>query len=164
VKRHHTFPAQPGSVKAARAAIHDALTGVDPSVVESVVLMVSELTTNAILHARTEFTVELETSADQLRVTVSDAGPGDPALKTPARDTTTGRGLQIVERLADQWGIADGTPGKSVWFVVRTGTGGARTRQTRDTAEPVTATPPMLDPSNPRDGQVRNTAELDVAA
>jgi anti-sigma regulatory factor (Ser/Thr protein kinase) len=164
VKQQQTFPAQAGSAKAARDSIQQALAGVDPTVVESVVLMVSELTTNAILHARTEFTLEIETSADELRVTVSDAGPGDPALKTPARETTTGRGLQIVERLADQWGIADGSPGKAVWFVVRTGTGGARTRQSTETTEAVTTTPPALDPSAARDGQVRDSADLELAA
>jgi anti-sigma regulatory factor (Ser/Thr protein kinase) len=164
VKRQHAFPAQPGSAKAARETIQDVLAGVDPTLVESVVLMVSELTTNAILHARTEFTLEIETSDDNVRITVSDAGPGDPALKTPARDTTTGRGLQIVERLADQWGIVDGSPGKSVWFVVRTGTGGARSRQRSHTTEAVTTPPPALDPSPPREGQARDAADLELAA
>jgi anti-sigma regulatory factor (Ser/Thr protein kinase) len=163
VKRLHAFPAETGSVRAARISIQDALADVDKRLVESIVLMVSELTTNAILHARTEFTVEIETSQEQVRITVSDAGPGDPALKEPERETTTGRGLQIVERLADEWGIVDGSPGESVWFAVHTGRGGARTRRTEEAPEH--AVPEAeVDPVTPRDGQVQNSAALDVAA
>ncbi|MBV9952490.1 MAG: ATP-binding protein [Acidimicrobiia bacterium] len=164
MKTQRSFPAQPGSVKAARSAVHAALTDVDPTLVDAVVLMVSELTTNAILHARTEFTLEIETSAHDLRVTVSDAGPGDPAVRAPAREKTTGRGLQIVERLADQWGIVDGAPGKSVWFVVRTVTGGARRSAANDGTEAAPTPPPQVESSVSTEGQVRDAGDLQLAA
>jgi hypothetical protein len=51
-----------------------------------------------------------------------------------------------------------------VWFVVRTGSGGSRTRQTTETTATVAASPPTLDPSAPREGQVRDAAHLELAA
>ena len=40
-------------------------------------------------------------------------------MRAPSHDEPTGRGLRIVDRLADEWGIGDGSAGTSVWFVVR---------------------------------------------
>jgi two-component sensor histidine kinase len=91
--------------------------------VELVALMLSELATNAVQHARTEFVVDItltrEASRYRVRVGVTDQSPDLPVLPEPATDAPHGRGLRIVESLADAWGIEirRGHPGKTVWFV-----------------------------------------------
>ena len=78
-------------------------------------LLVTELVTNAILHARTMVRVILERGADFVRVEVRDGSPVRPALRNHGLDATTGRGLALVSQLADSWGVdVDGT-GKVVW-------------------------------------------------
>jgi anti-sigma regulatory factor (Ser/Thr protein kinase) len=162
VKRSQAFPAEPGSVRGARVLAQEVLAGLDPALLELIVLMVSELVTNSILHARTDFTVEIDSAPDEVRITVSDAGPGDPSVRAPARDNATGRGLQIVERLADEWGVSEGSPGKSVWFVVRPETR-ARAGTSDGTAQSV---PPRREvgPGPAREGQAQNSGRLALAA
>ena len=78
-------------------------------------LLVSELVTNSILHARTAVQVMLERRADGVRVEVSDGSPVRPTLRHHAPDATTGRGLALVARLAASWGVEVSDTGKSVW-------------------------------------------------
>lgn len=82
--------------------------------------LVTELVTNAVLHARTPVTVELSWRQAQLRVAVVDASTVMPrvGLDTPS-GYTTGRGLLLVDGLADEWGVDLVTGGKSVWCVLR---------------------------------------------
>jgi PAS domain S-box-containing protein len=92
-------------------------------------LMLSELATNAVQHAATEFEVAITLGAlaegtdgaRWVRVAVSDEAPGYPAPEEPAADAPRGRGLLIVESLADAWGVEvqRGRPGKTVWFASR---------------------------------------------
>ena len=81
------------------------------------VLLVSELTTNAITHARSGFELAVSLTDQHLRVEVTDADPGIPQVQWVPAGATSGRGLLIVETLADAWGV---TPleggGKTVWF------------------------------------------------
>ena len=79
-------------------------------------LLVSELVTNAVLHARTEVALVVSLAHDVLRVEVRDAGAGEPAVRHYHLDATTGRGLALVASLATRWGVDDAEPGKSVWF------------------------------------------------
>ncbi|MFF3000390.1 ATP-binding protein [Streptomyces sp. NPDC057950] len=85
---------------------------------EDVLLVVSELVTNACLHA--EGPEELRISCDNkvLRVEVSDRGAGQPAPRTPHRaGRPGGHGMFIVQRLCLDWGVvrAPGVAGKTVW-------------------------------------------------
>jgi hypothetical protein len=85
---------------------------------EDVLLVVSELVTNACLHA--EGPDELWISCDNkvLRVEVSDRGAGQPAPRTPHRaGRPGGHGMFIVQRLCLDWGVVrtPGVAGKSVW-------------------------------------------------
>ncbi|WP_393082172.1 ATP-binding protein [Streptomyces sp. LN704] len=85
---------------------------------EDVLLVVSELVTNACLHA--EGPEELRISCDNkvLRVEVSDRGTGQPAPRTPHRaGRPGGHGMFIVQRLCLDWGVvrAPGVAGKTVW-------------------------------------------------
>ncbi len=90
--------------------------------VELQALMLSELATNAVQHADTEFEVEISVTPDaggrSVRVRVSDEAPGFPTPQEPGMDAPHGRGLRIVESLADAWGIEvrRDRPGKTVWF------------------------------------------------
>ena len=82
--------------------------------------MVSELATNSVVHARSDFEVAIERTDTAVRVEVTDHGDGEPAPK-PAHPTDIhGRGLLIVSTLADEWGVEDASPGrgKTVWFTV----------------------------------------------
>jgi serine phosphatase RsbU (regulator of sigma subunit)/anti-sigma regulatory factor (Ser/Thr protein kinase) len=115
-----TFPATPDAVTDARSYATDALDGAPVEVVETVALLVSELATNSVRHAAAGFTLGIDRRPDRIRVAVSDAGPGDPQVRTPEPVEPSGRGLQIVEALSDDWGCTrapDGT-GKTVWFEI----------------------------------------------
>jgi anti-sigma regulatory factor (Ser/Thr protein kinase) len=78
-------------------------------------LLVTELVTNAILHARTMIQVILERREDVVRVEVRDGSPVRPALRNHGLDATTGRGLALVSKLAESWGVDVGGAGKVVW-------------------------------------------------
>jgi anti-sigma regulatory factor (Ser/Thr protein kinase) len=96
-----------------------ALTEVPAATREVVELLVSELATNAVTHAQSEFAVSVATTRDSIRVEVVDQGSGLPAPREPSVTDLHGRGLHIVEELADAWGSdVIGDRGKSIWFVV----------------------------------------------
>ena len=83
-------------------------------------LMLSELATNAVQHAATEFEVGVRVAPDghRVRVEVTDAAAGFPTPQEQIADAPHGRGLHIVRTLADAWGIEmrRDRPGKTVWF------------------------------------------------
>ena len=79
-------------------------------------LLLSELLANVALHARTSCSVKVSATADRLRVEVEDRSPVLPRVQHFAIDTTTGRGLQLVDRVAESWGAEPTTIGKQVWF------------------------------------------------
>jgi anti-sigma regulatory factor (Ser/Thr protein kinase) len=112
------FRCQPGSVSAARRFVRDTLNGQPPAIMDAAELMTSELTANCVRHAHTDFELAIE-SHGQIRVEVHDSGPGEPRLLSPARGALTGRGLQIVDTLADEWGVTALEDGKAVWFTLR---------------------------------------------
>jgi anti-sigma regulatory factor (Ser/Thr protein kinase) len=120
VTARREFPNSPSSIGHARRFAAAALEGVDDEVVETVTLLVSEISTNSIMHARTGFTVEFELGFDVVRVAIADLGSGDPTVRSPAVTDTSGRGLRIVETLSDSWGIepSGSGRGKTVWFMV----------------------------------------------
>jgi anti-sigma regulatory factor (Ser/Thr protein kinase) len=89
--------------------------------VDDVQLVVSELATNAVNHAKTPFTLTLCLREGLIHLDLADEGDGLPVVATPTEQDTNGRGLMLVERLSDEWGSTrrgDGT--KNVWasFVV----------------------------------------------
>jgi anti-sigma regulatory factor (Ser/Thr protein kinase) len=78
-------------------------------------LAISELTTNAVLHARTECLVEADFADSHLVVCVSDGLAGDVPSSDGSREHF-GRGLEIVASIADSWGVNQIDGGKMVWF------------------------------------------------
>jgi anti-sigma regulatory factor (Ser/Thr protein kinase) len=83
-----------------------------------VALVVTELVTNSVLHARTPLRVDLTALPDGVRVAVHDASPVRPTRRPHHRDATTGRGLQLVEALGGRWGVDMEPDGKTVWVDV----------------------------------------------
>jgi anti-sigma regulatory factor (Ser/Thr protein kinase) len=80
-------------------------------------LLTSELVTNAIVHTDHEAVLTATVGPDGLRVEVRDFVARRPRLRVPiADDGTNGRGLVLVESLADDWGVQPHGVGKAVWF------------------------------------------------
>ncbi len=117
-----SFPNAPESVTHARRYTLEQLGNVPPDVADMVAVMTSELTTNCIRHAGSEFTIRIDRSPNEVRVAVTDSGPGDPVVRSPRPTEPSGRGLRIVRALADNWGIvrSHGSGAKTVWFMVAT--------------------------------------------
>ena len=83
-------------------------------------LLVSELVTNAVLHGRSRITLTLAVADGILEVGVSDRSPmerGLPSSPPPQPWLAEGgRGLHLVDQVADEWGVATMPEGKQVWF------------------------------------------------
>ncbi|MGZ4692379.1 MAG: ATP-binding protein [Acidimicrobiales bacterium] len=113
-----SFGAGLESTTAARRFAERTMTGwsVDGERFETARLLVSELVANAVTHAATDVTLYLDLTPDRLRIEVRDGAEGEPRARQPRHDDPTGRGLMIVEALADRWGVEPTPPGKTVWF------------------------------------------------
>ena len=79
-------------------------------------LLVSELVTNAVLHAATPVTVTTVVDDDHVRVEVADGSQEVPTHKDYGGDAATGRGLTVLSTLASDWGTWVDDRGKVVWF------------------------------------------------
>jgi anti-sigma regulatory factor (Ser/Thr protein kinase) len=84
--------------------------------VEDVRLVVSELATNAVAHARTEFVVTLASANGSVLLAIQDGSPSPPVRSAPDVMDMSGRGLMIVELVSQAWGTRTDAHGfKSVW-------------------------------------------------
>ena len=98
--------------------------GASPDAVATVELLASEVLTNAVRHGSDEGVVRLVVAAveDGLRLAVSDPGDALPQRRSPEPDALGGRGLQLLDLLAESWGTqVYPTGGKCVWLTVATG-------------------------------------------
>ncbi len=88
--------------------------------------LLTEVVTNAVLHARTAVHVVLEYDGDsgRVRCEVTDGSPVMPRVRRHSLEATTGRGLRLLDQVASTWGTSRAGDGKTVWFEVD-GTGGA---------------------------------------
>jgi anti-sigma regulatory factor (Ser/Thr protein kinase) len=115
------LPPSVESVPAARSCTAAALGawGLPESVLDDVALLLTELTANAVRHGRGVVSVELDLDGDRLTVRVCDGAEAAPLLKHASVEDEGGRGLWLVEAIADSWGWDAATPGgKVVWFEV----------------------------------------------
>lgn len=104
------------SIRKARSFVSGTLSAWDlESISERAVLLVSELATNAVLHARTPF--RLSVMLDEvLTIEVTDGSDELPRVEEADLDGDRGRGLFLVSRLASAWGSRIEPEGKTVWF------------------------------------------------
>ncbi len=143
LRRTLTVPPVTDSPRSARRFVVAALRGrVDPDLVDTVLLLVTELVTNVVVHAGTDATVDLRHDATGLAISVSDRNPttlgAAPSADDPDRLTASdqacdsragasrvrtieglrenGRGLAMVDALATAWGTEHDRTGKKVWF------------------------------------------------
>ena len=113
-----TLPTAHHTVRLARQTTRDALaTWRLAYFEETAVLLVSELVTNAVRHARGSdpITLELEATGTLLRIEVTDADPRWPQPRTPAEFDGSGFGFVLVDALAGKWGVRETATGKAVW-------------------------------------------------
>lgn len=78
-------------------------------------LVLTELTTNALVHARSPFRVVLFEHRGRLRLAVEDANRDLPRRYDPGPDACSGRGLALIEALSCEWGCSVRSDGKQVW-------------------------------------------------
>ena len=83
---------------------------------DTAVLLVSELVTNAVLHAGSPVELALSLGRGRLRVEVGDRDPRPPLRMDHSEQSSTGRGLLLVDRAVDRWGVERLPSGKKVWF------------------------------------------------
>ncbi len=113
----------------ARAFVADAVvdTHVPEGVRDDAVLMASELVTNAVKSGASHVSVNLDLSPERLVLVVDDDGSGWPTLLDADDEATGGRGLAIVDHLADEWEVIPREHGKRV-RAVRSLSAGATTQ------------------------------------
>jgi anti-sigma regulatory factor (Ser/Thr protein kinase) len=117
-----TLPSRPSSIRAARRFVNEALVsaGTAPDIVGRAELVVSELATNALIHAEGDITVSIDRSRTKVRVEVGDAGVGQPTVRRVTADSIDGRGLVIVSALCAEWGVVREQDRKTVWCELAT--------------------------------------------
>lgn len=123
------LPPDPSAVRTARRfarEIVEARLGEGAVDIEVLSLLVSELASNAILHAGTDFEVWVRIGSDAVRVDVIDGSDTLPMMKIHSGTAPSGRGLRIVDASASRWGAERLKAGKSVWFEVLVVTVGTR--------------------------------------
>src|SRR3954468_11433197 len=108
----------PYAVTAARLALADLDSHLDPSVAFDVRLLVSELVTNSVQHAQVaagdSIVLTVRLADNTVRGEEGNEGPGfEPPAAPPPDDADAGWGLFLVEQLADDWGV--GEAGEGVW-------------------------------------------------
>jgi anti-sigma regulatory factor (Ser/Thr protein kinase) len=110
------LPADTRAPGAARAWVGGTLAdaSVPTTVREDVVLIASELVTNAVQSGASRIAIDLDVSAERLLLIVDDDGSGWPAMADALDTATNGRGLAIVDNLADEWRVIPREAGKRV--------------------------------------------------
>jgi DNA-binding NarL/FixJ family response regulator len=113
------------SARAARRFVSQVLTGWDDDegdLTDTVTLLVSELVTNAVVHAGSDVEVSVRLTPTAARIEVTDASADSINPRDATQDEDSGRGLALVGSLARRWGVRPAPGGgKTVWFEVDRG-------------------------------------------
>ena len=99
-----------------------AEAGVDDGHLDLLVLLVSELVTNAVAHADPPVVLRVDVDEERTRVEVTDGVREVPVVRDPPPTALGGRGVMFVDRLSSSWGTCDdvdGAAAKAVWFELR---------------------------------------------
>jgi len=115
------LPSDPSAVPAARRFASQAVAhlGHHGEVLDKTRLLVTELATNAVMHANSEIRLSVVPDDDKVRVEVRDDDPNP--IQPPCRpdpQAEHGRGLWLVAAMANSWGVNRNDKGKTVWFEV----------------------------------------------
>jgi len=128
------LPPEPASARAARVFLRDRFEEWGLlSILDEAQLAVTELVTNAVLHARTPLTVSVSCTGGFVELAVFDGSPVLPATRKPgdvrgdavdfirphvqdSGEAARGRGLLLVDALAAEWGVSPQSDGKAVWI------------------------------------------------
>jgi anti-sigma regulatory factor (Ser/Thr protein kinase) len=115
-----TLPPTVESVGAGRHLVDAALSEWDlDDLAYTAALLTSEVLTNCVLHARTQMVLTLERAGPgSVCISVHDGSAVLPRRRRHARDATTGRGLALLDRLAQSWDVKADGDGKTLTFVV----------------------------------------------
>jgi anti-sigma regulatory factor (Ser/Thr protein kinase) len=120
LSQQRRFPRRRTSVGASRDFVVSVLTEWELGpLIEDIELCVSELATNALLHGVApgrEFSVVLQRTEDLVRLDVRDSGPGRPVVQPFDEHACSGRGLHLVNEIADDFGVDEHIVGKTVWL------------------------------------------------
>ena len=87
-----------------------------PELADTAELLTSELVTNVVRHGHTDMLLALRLDDDRVLVEVADESADDVTPRQPTADDVSGRGLYLVDSLAQRWGVSRRSPGKTVWF------------------------------------------------
>ena len=111
----------PEAAAEARKAITTLRADLDPPLMETLRLLVTELVTNSVRHTDApRITLRVAIGKSAVLTEVTDEGPGfDPEALDEAGSDTRGWGLFLVQRLAKSWGVKDDGTSKRVWFELR---------------------------------------------
>lgn len=115
------YDPRPTSAAEARAEVRRQLEGwglLDQ--IDVAELLVSELVTNALVHAESRLKLTLTAAHGVLRCEVSDTDGRPPRVRRATEISESGRGMFLVEALAGRWGCHQDGPGKTVWFELGT--------------------------------------------
>ncbi len=116
-ERH--FPLEAASIAEARRFVGEVLKTSPLRLVQDVQLIVSELATNCVLHAKTEFDLSISAFDDQFRVELRDGSRVSPVFHRHRGTQSGGRGMVIADTLSTEWGVEwRGSREKVVWFSV----------------------------------------------
>ena len=110
------LPPEPRSATRARQLTREQLRASCPEeAVEVAALLVTELVSNAVLHARTDIVLSLDVSPGCVVLRVRDGSDIAPVVRAYGPEAATGRGIALVEQLASEWGVDHSEQGKEVW-------------------------------------------------
>ena len=111
------LPAQATSASEARGLVRRLLGDVGrDDLGEPAALLVSEVVTNALLHAGTPVDLRLSYEHGTLLAQIGDGTPHLPSMRRYGSASGTGRGLRLLDQMADEWGVTARVDGKTVWF------------------------------------------------
>ena len=113
----HELPAQLSAVGLARHWVSRHCAGLLSQEQRDVLeLLTSELVANAVVHGGGTVTLAVARAPGDVVVAVSDSSPQPPTVKAVELEATGGRGVALVDLLAQAWGWEPHPPGKRVWF------------------------------------------------
>ena len=123
-----TLPPDPTSPRSARDLLRLLGRSWHVSALDDADLLLTEVVTNGVVHARTTITLHVLWGHDRLRVEVTDCSPAMPRPRRATRRSEHGRGLLLLDRRADAWGVTEHDTtdtGKTVGFEVVRETAGS---------------------------------------